>query len=50
MNVREHGTAQRRTPRLYTRIKDTGFPLDNPECIPYPNAGTIKTIQKCSTA
>lgn len=50
MNFREHGTAQSRTPHLYTRLKDTGFPLDNPECIPYPKAGTIKTIQKCSTA
>lgn len=36
MNFREHGTAQSRTPHLYTRLKDTGFPLDNPECIPYP--------------
>lgn len=36
MNIREHGTAQSRTPHLYTRLKDSGFPLDNPERIPNP--------------
>nr|DAM93401.1 MAG TPA: hypothetical protein [Caudoviricetes sp.] len=50
MNFREHGTAQRRMPHLYTRLKDSGCLWTIQSVSRILKAGTITTIQKCSTA